>query len=104
MSDNTNNLSPNASWLLSPQAQRAIERLNSPFVADGTDCENRDNRKNRENTVNRETRENRLNLIELNSSEEQDFCENNKVVNSESGMTTILLRLVTIAQMIGETE
>ena len=76
MLDNTNNLSLNASWLLSPQAQRAIERLNSPFVADGTDHENR------ENILNRKTRENRINLIELNSSEEQDSCENNKVINS----------------------
>jgi len=94
MLDNTNNLPLNASWLLSPQAQRAIERLNSPFVADGTDHENR------ENILNRKTRENRINLIELNSSEEQD-CQNTKV-NSET--TTIPLRLVTIVQTIGETE
>jgi len=52
MSDNTDNLS---SWLLSPSTQRPIERLNSPSVADGTNCENRDNRENRE------TRENRVN-------------------------------------------
>ena len=94
MLDNTNNLSLNASWLLSPQAQRAIERLNSPFVADGTDHENR------ENILNRKTRENRINLIELNSSEEQDY--QNTKVNSET--TTIPLRLVTIVQTIGETE
>jgi len=75
-----------------------MERLNSSPVAER---ENRDNRKNCENTVNRETRKNRVNLIELNSSKEQDYRENNKVVNRK--MMTIPLHLMTIAQTIGET-
>jgi len=82
MLDNTDNFLPNASWLLSPQAQNTTEQLNSSPVADGTNRENRDNCENRENTVNREISENRINLIELNSNEEQDSRENNKIVKT----------------------
>jgi len=79
MSDNTDNLSSNTS-LLNTSTAHNIEQFAT--CADGTDRENRDNRENRENTINRETHVNRVNLIELKSSEEQDFREKNKVVNS----------------------
>jgi len=60
------------------------------FVICTERTENHDNCENRENTVNRETRENQVNLIELNSSEEQDSRENNKVVNPNQETTTSL--------------
>ncbi|KYN12124.1 hypothetical protein ALC57_15717 [Trachymyrmex cornetzi] len=60
-----------------------ISRINSPFVIDGTDREDR-NRENREEIVNRDDSDNREDRIELYLDDEQDSRENNIVVNSDS--------------------